>query len=95
MARAQSPRVFGLALLVAAAWCSSAFVGGFRAQPALRSSVTLFAASPETASKVVDIIVEQLGVDKAKVLREATLTELGADSLDIVETVMALEEAFD
>lgn len=46
-------------------------------------------------SKVADIIVEQLGVDKAKVTREATLTELGADSLDIVETVMAMEEAFD
>ena len=95
MARAQSPRVLGLALLVAAAWCSSAFVGGFRSQPALRSSVALYAASPETADKVADIIVEQLGVDKEKVTREATLTELGADSLDIVETVMAMEEEFD
>jgi len=46
-------------------------------------------------SKVADIIAEQLGVDKEKVVGEATLTELGADSLDIVEAVMALEEGFD
>ena len=41
------------------------------------------------------VIAEQLGVEKDKVTREATLTELGADSLDIVESVMALEEEFD
>eukprot|EP00449_Zooxanthella_nutricula_P023776 CAMPEP_0198531974 /NCGR_PEP_ID=MMETSP1462-20131121/28920_1 /TAXON_ID=1333877 /ORGANISM="Brandtodinium nutriculum, Strain RCC3387" /LENGTH=49 /DNA_ID= /DNA_START= /DNA_END= /DNA_ORIENTATION= len=46
-------------------------------------------------TKVADIVAEQLGVDKAKVIQTATLTELGADSLDIVECVMALEEGFD
>ncbi|CAJ1342145.1 unnamed protein product [Effrenium voratum] len=52
-------------------------------------------ATDDTASKVADVIAEQLGVEAGKVTREATLTELGADSLDIVESVMALEEAFD
>ena len=33
------------------------------------------------------VIAEQLGVEKDKVTREATLSELGADSLDIVESV--------
>ena len=42
--------------------------------------------------EVADIIAEQLGVDKDKVTGPATLSELGADSLDIVETVMALED---
>lgn len=53
------------------------------------------AASAETFSKVADVVADQLGVDKEKVVGEATLSALGADSLDIVETVMALEEAFD
>ena len=47
-------------------------------------------------SKVKDIIVEQLGVDAAQVKPEASfVNDLGADSLDTVELVMALEEAFD
>ena len=46
--------------------------------------------------KVKNIIVEQLGVDADKVVPEATfIDDLGADSLDTVELVMALEEAFD
>ena len=46
--------------------------------------------------KVKDIIVEQLGVDAAAVKPEANfVNDLGADSLDTVELVMALEEAFD
>jgi acyl carrier protein len=46
--------------------------------------------------KVKDIIVEQLGVDPAQVKPEASfVNDLGADSLDTVELVMALEEAFD
>ncbi len=47
-------------------------------------------------TKVRDIIVEQLGVDAAQVKPEASfVNDLGADSLDTVELVMALEEAFD
>ena len=54
---------------------------------------------PEVMSiptKVKDIIVEQLGVDPEKVKAEASfIDDLGADSLDIVELVMAMEEEFD
>ncbi len=46
--------------------------------------------------KVRDIIVEQLGVAPEKVTPDASfIDDLGADSLDTVELVMALEEAFD
>lgn len=45
--------------------------------------------------KVKDIIVQQLGVDPEKVKPEATFTDdLGADSLDTVELIMAFEEQF-
>ncbi|MHB8765912.1 MAG: acyl carrier protein [Deferrisomatales bacterium] len=45
---------------------------------------------------VKKIVAEQLGVDLAKVVPEAAFIEdLGADSLDTVELVMALEEEFD
>ncbi|MDY0145089.1 MAG: acyl carrier protein [Kiritimatiellia bacterium] len=45
--------------------------------------------------KVKDIIVEQLGVNKDQVTTEASFIEdLGADSLDTVELVMAFEEEF-
>jgi acyl carrier protein len=46
--------------------------------------------------KVKQIIVEQLGVDEEQVEDTASFVDdLGADSLDIVELVMAFEEAFD
>jgi len=46
--------------------------------------------------KVKEIIVEQLGVEESQVTHEAKFVDdLGADSLDTVELVMALEEAFD
>ena len=48
------------------------------------------------AEKVKQIIVEQLGVDENQVDPSASFVDdLGADSLDIVELVMAFEEAFD
>ncbi len=47
-------------------------------------------------NKVKSIIVEQLGVDAGRVKAEASfIDDLGADSLDIVELVMAMEEEFD
>lgn len=50
----------------------------------------------EVFEKVKGIIVEQLGVADASVTMEASfIDDLGADSLDIVELVMALEEEFD
>jgi acyl carrier protein len=46
--------------------------------------------------KVKQIIVEQLGVDEAEVTSTASFVDdLGADSLDQVELIMAFEEAFD
>ncbi len=48
------------------------------------------------ADKVKDIIVEQLGVNEEQVTPEAKFIEdLGADSLDTVELVMAFEEEFE
>ncbi len=46
-------------------------------------------------AKVREIIVQQLGVDAEKVTAEASFVDdLGADSLDVVELVMAFEEEF-
>jgi acyl carrier protein len=52
-------------------------------------------AEKNTEQRVKEIIVEQLGVNADQVTPEAKFIEdLGADSLDIVELVMALEEEF-
>ena len=49
----------------------------------------------EIESKVVDIIVEKLGVDASEVKPEASFTnDLGADSLDTVELIMEFEKEF-
>ena len=46
--------------------------------------------------KIKDIIVEQLDVEEDAVTLEASITEdLGADSLDVVDLVMSIEESFD
>ena len=46
--------------------------------------------------KVKKIIVEQLGVEEDEIAMESSfIDDLGADSLDIVELIMALEEEFD
>lgn len=48
------------------------------------------------AERVIDIVAEQLGVDKEKVSTQTNfISDLGADSLDTVELVMELEEEFD
>jgi len=48
------------------------------------------------AERVIDIVAEQLGVDKEKISPETSfVNDLGADSLDTVELVMELEEEFD
>ena len=50
----------------------------------------------EIQAKVVEIIVDKLGVKESEVTPEATFTNhLGADSLDIVELIMEFEKAFD
>lgn len=54
------------------------------------------ASAEEIAGRVKSIIVEQLGVSMEEVNPQASFIEdLGADSLDIVELIMALEEEFD
>ena len=46
--------------------------------------------------KIIEIIIDQLGVDEKQVNSKASfIDDLGADSLDTVELIMALEEEFD
>lgn len=53
-------------------------------------------ANDEVVKKVQDIIAESLGVSRDEVVPEASfITDLNADSLDIVELVMAIEKEFD
>ena len=53
-------------------------------------------SSEEIFDKIKSIIVEQLGVAETAVTIDASfIDDLGADSLDIVELIMALEEEFD
>ncbi|NLA57846.1 MAG: acyl carrier protein [Firmicutes bacterium] len=50
----------------------------------------------DVLERVKEIVVEQLGVDPDEVTNDASFVDdLGADSLDLVELVMALEEEFD
>jgi acyl carrier protein len=50
----------------------------------------------EIKNRIVEIIANQLGIDQDDVTAEASvIDDLGADSLDVVELVMALEEEFD
>ena len=52
--------------------------------------------SKDVAATVKKIVVDHLGVEEDKVTDEASfIDDLGADSLDTVELVMAFEEAFD
>jgi len=50
----------------------------------------------EIESKVIEIVSKQLGVAKEKITRQSSfVNDLGADSLDTVELVMEIEDAFD
>ena len=50
----------------------------------------------EIEQKVIDIISEQMGVDKSEITRETSfINDLNADSLDTVELVMEFEDEFD
>jgi len=70
--------------------------GDCRAFPrAINTNRANFMAEKSIEEKVKDIIVEQLGVNPEQVTPQASFIEdLGADSLDIVELVMAFEEEF-
>lgn len=48
----------------------------------------------DTFSKVADIIADKLGIEKNRIAKESTMTDLGADSLDLVEIIMKMEEQF-
>lgn len=53
-------------------------------------------AAEDTTRRVKDLIAESLGVNPTEVLPDASfIDDLGADSLDIVELVMAIEKEFD
>ena len=83
-----------LAITSAAAFApqTPAFVGR---RAATTTSLSM-ATSEELTAKVKGIIVSQLGVDAEKVVPSATFVDdLGADSLDTVELIMAIEEEFD
>jgi acyl carrier protein len=52
--------------------------------------------SSDLSGRIQSIVADQLGVEPAEVTKDASiLDDLGADSLDVVELVMILEEAFD
>jgi acyl carrier protein len=52
-------------------------------------------ASPEMEARLKKIVAEQLGVDESRIVPEARFTDdLNADSLDLVEMIMSLEEEF-
>ncbi len=52
--------------------------------------------SNDLSGRIQSIVAEQLGVESSVVTKDASiLDDLGADSLDVVELVMTLEEAFD
>ena len=68
----------------------------FAPTPAYQVRSSALFMSGDLTDKVKDIIVEQLGVDADKVVPEASfIDDLGADSLDTVELIMAIEEEFD
>lgn len=83
-----------VALLVAGASAFAPAPVAFVGRRAAPSSALFMAGDVE--AKVKDIIVSQLGVDADKVVPSATFVDdLGADSLDTVELIMAIEEEFD
>eukprot|EP00619_Florenciella_sp_RCC1007_P006268 CAMPEP_0205906214 /NCGR_PEP_ID=MMETSP1325-20131115/1815_1 /ASSEMBLY_ACC=CAM_ASM_000708 /TAXON_ID=236786 /ORGANISM="Florenciella sp., Strain RCC1007" /LENGTH=113 /DNA_ID=CAMNT_0053272211 /DNA_START=77 /DNA_END=418 /DNA_ORIENTATION=- len=71
---------------------ANAFVPANRMWGARMTSVKMFG---EVETKLVGIVAEQLGVEESKVTNDANFAnDLGADSLDVVEMVMKIEEEF-
>ncbi len=67
----------------------------FNKASAFNIHLTITMADASIVEKVKNIIVEELGVQEEQVTPEAKFTEdLGADSLDVVELVMAIEDEF-
>ncbi|XP_039158504.1 acyl carrier protein, chloroplastic-like [Eucalyptus grandis] len=59
-----------------------------------KTTITCCGAQPETLKTVQSIIAKQLSIDESTVAPETKFIDLGADSLDTVEIMMALEEKF-
>ncbi|XP_010030814.2 acyl carrier protein-like [Eucalyptus grandis] len=69
---------------------------GFAPVPSLsRIQISCSVAKPETLKTVQGIIAKQLSVDESTVAPGTKFVDLGADSLDTVEIMMALEETFE
>jgi acyl carrier protein len=67
-----------------------------KAAPGRKSLSRRTVTVASVAERVIEIVAEQLGVDKEKITPETSfVNDLGADSLDTVELVMELEEEFD
>ncbi|CDP01749.1 unnamed protein product [Coffea canephora] len=60
----------------------------------LKTRISCLAAQPETLEIVQNTIAKQLSIDEATVTPQTKFADLGADSLDTVEIMMALEEKF-
>jgi len=76
-------------------WAGAVRIGDGSSEDA-RRRWKLEAMQQELVERVHALVCEQLGVDRGDVRPDANiLDDLGADSLDVVELVMAIEEAFD
>ena len=92
--------VLALCIVAASAFQAPASKLGLSAVRTTAAPAVRFASAAvvmdEVEDKVKGIIAEQLGVEAGSVKPESSFTEgLGADSLDAVELIMAIEEAFD
>ena len=63
-------------------------------QPQIQSETSATTYDPSVVERARRVIAEQLGVSEEEVQPQKTFEELGADSLDVVELVMAVEDAF-
>jgi len=90
---AKAPATRAIAKVQLRAGAGAVFMRSQRTQ-ALRASRMVVYAAEDTLQVVREIISEQLGTDIEKVAADAKFVDLGADSLDTVEIMMALEEKF-
>jgi acyl carrier protein len=76
--------------------CGGKLSGAIRARRSVRGRLGRIQNVPSVEERVIDIVCENLGVNKEQVTRNTSFIEdVGADSLDIVELVMELEEEFE
>ncbi|ONK57912.1 uncharacterized protein A4U43_C09F5550 [Asparagus officinalis] len=91
----QIKAVYGISGLKTVSFNQRKSFSSIRTLPARMRFQVSCAAKPETLQKVCEIVRKQLALpDDSKVSGESKFSTLGADSLDTVEIVMGLEEAF-